>query len=205
MKIGYLLTRPLNTTLKPAKGHNVSGRDRIDPNDIPVIIRAGLIMICLALSPLPSRAQRIAITDFELNDITSLPYTEQERLRTASIRPLLVQTLADYRDLQIVELAPGRQHAAEAGLGYLFRFHDLAAQLGAQADADWIVVGQHSKPSFLFSYLIVQLIEVKTGRLAERFDIELKGNHSLVMQHGVKTLADKIDRALTKAGIAQQR
>ncbi|MFK5950035.1 MAG: hypothetical protein QM500_14825 [Methylococcales bacterium] len=40
-----------------------------------------------------------------------------------------------------------------------------------------MVVGQHSKPSFLFSYLIANLINVKTGKKITRFDIEMKGNH----------------------------
>ncbi len=33
----------------------------------------------------------------------------------------------------------------------LFSHHDLAAKLGKQFGADWVIVGQHSNPSFLFS------------------------------------------------------
>lgn len=32
---------------------------------------------------------RIAVLDFELNDITSLPNTQEERVRTASIKPMV--------------------------------------------------------------------------------------------------------------------
>ncbi|MDP2178050.1 DUF2380 domain-containing protein [Methylicorpusculum sp.] len=77
-----------------------------------------------------------------------------------------------------------------------FSHHDLAAKLGEQFGADWVIVGQHSKPSFLYSYLIANLVEVKSQKLVSRFEIELKGNHARVTQHGVAALADKIANRL---------
>ena len=47
----------------------------------------------------------------------------------------------------------------------LFNFNEVAAQLGKQSNADWVVVGRHSKPSFLFSYLMAHLINVRTQQL----------------------------------------
>jgi len=44
----------------------------------------------------------------------------------------------------------------------------------------WIVVGQHSKHSFLCSYLMVHLVNVKTQKLAGDFPTELKGTHQKV-------------------------
>jgi hypothetical protein len=141
---------------------------------------------------------RIAILNFELNDITSLPNTPQEQLRTASIRPLLEQALEQTGDYEIVPIKPEDQLAANSSFGYLFRFNDLAAKLGEQYGADWIVVSQHSKPSFLFSYLMSHVINVKTKALVARYDIELKGNHEKVTQRGVKSLAGKIQVLIGK-------
>ena len=90
---------------------------------------------------------RIAILNFELNDITSLPNTPQEILRTASISPLLEQAISEIGDYDIIHIKLDDQQAANSSLGYLFHFSDLAAQLGEQQGADWIVVSQHSKPS----------------------------------------------------------
>ncbi|WP_031430349.1 DUF3280 domain-containing protein [Methylomicrobium agile] len=122
-------------------------------------------------------AERIAVLDFELNDLTSLPYTPEERRRTASFRPLLEQALKRTGDYEMVRVDAEDQAAADAGLGYLFRFPELAARLGEQAGADWVVVGRHSKPSFLFSYLIANLVDVKNRALAAGYAIELKGSH----------------------------
>jgi len=143
-------------------------------------------------------AQRIAILNFELNDITSLPNTPQEQLRTASIQPLLEQAISQTGDYEIVHINAEAQLAANSSFGYLFRFNDLAAKLGEQFGADWIVVSQHSKPSFLFSYLMAHVINIKTQTLTASYDIELKGSHEKVTQRGVKSLANKIHTLINK-------
>jgi hypothetical protein len=142
-------------------------------------------------------AQRIAVLDFELNDITSLPNTPAERQRTASMAPMLRRSLAQADGYQIVYIDPGVQTSSNPGLGYLFRFDDLVARLGREYGADWIVVSQHSKPSFLYSYLMVHLIRVNSGALVGRYDIELKGNHAEVTRHGIERLSAQIRKAIS--------
>lgn len=150
------------------------------------------ILIFLVYSGCATANQKIAILDFELNDITSLPNTLQERKRTASIKPLLEQELKRTSKVNIVQISAKEQRESNPGLGYLFRFHDLVAKLGKHQGAEWVVVGQHSKPSFLFSYLIVYLVNVKKEKAIERYDIELKGNHQKVTQHAVMRLTKNI-------------
>lgn len=155
-----------------------------------------ILSLLLLASYSVQAAPRIAILDFELNDITSLPNTPQEQLRTASIRPLLEQALSTVGDYGIIHIDAAEQAAANSGVGYLFRFNERAAELGGQAGADWVIIGQHSKPSFLFSYLMAHLIDVKNRKLAASYAIELKGNHEKVTRRGVKTLVGKIHDAL---------
>lgn len=143
-----------------------------------------------------SAGPRIAVLDFELNDITSLPNTLAERQRTATMAPLLSESLSRVGDYQIAAIDADSQKAANASFGYLFRFHDLAAQLGRRQGVEWVVVSQHSKPSFLFSYLWVYLIDVKKQAAVARYDIELKGNDAKVTRRGIEALAGKIDATL---------
>jgi hypothetical protein len=156
------------------------------------------IILCIMLLSCNTgkAAPRIAILNFELNDITSLPNTPEEQLRTASIRPLLEQAISESGGYEIIHINSEAQEKANSSFGYLFRFNDLAAKLGEQFGADWIVVSQHSKPSFLFSYLIAHLINVKTQALAASYAIELKGNHEKVTKRGVKSLAGKIHECI---------
>jgi hypothetical protein len=144
--------------------------------------------------------QRIAVFNFELNDITSLPNTVTEQQRTASIRPLLEQALLKTGDdYEIVDIDSATETLAKSGVGYLFAHPDWAAQMGQRLGVDWLIVGQHSKPSFLFSYLKAQLIQVAPQRLAASFDIEMKGNHVSVTEHGTAALALKIHRQISTA------
>jgi hypothetical protein len=160
---------------------------------IVVALTMGLLLLSTA-----DAAPRIVILNFELNDITSLPNTPQEKLRTASIQPLLEQAISQSGAYEIIHINTEAQLEANSSFGYLFRFNDLAAKLGEQYGADWIVVSQHSKPSYLFSYLLAHVINVKTQTLAARYEIELKGNHEKVMQRGVRALANKIHTLIDK-------
>ncbi|CAA9889640.1 conserved hypothetical protein [Candidatus Methylobacter favarea] len=162
-------------------------------NQVWMIAVIGLIM-----SNSVNAATRIAILNFELNDITSLPNTPAESSRTGSIKPLLEQALNNAGNYEIIHINADAQKAANSGFGYLFRFTDAAAKLGRQFGADWVIVGQHSKPSFLYSYLMAHLINVKTQHLAGSYAIELKGSHEKVMHRGVKALADKITETVNQ-------
>ncbi|MDD1621411.1 MAG: DUF3280 domain-containing protein [Methylococcaceae bacterium] len=156
------------------------------------------VLLLVLLSGNGHAAQRIAVLDFELNDMTSMPNTPAELRRTSSMAPLLTQALSRAGDYEIVAVDADGQKSAKASFGYLFRFHDLAARLGQQLGADWVIVSQHSKPSFLYSYLMAHLIRVKTQTLSASFDIELKGNHEKVGQRGINRLADKIREAIER-------
>jgi len=167
-------------------------------NIIRKIIPSSLLLIMLIYSGITYAGERIAILSFELNDITSLPNTKAEQIRTASIKPLLEQAMKQIGNYDIIQISSSQQKSENAGLGYLFRFHDIAAKLAEEVGADWLVVGQHSKPSFLYSYLMVYLIDVKTAKLVARYDIELKGNHNKVTQRGVIKLARKINKDIDR-------
>ena len=155
-------------------------------------IAQGMLILMMFFSATVNAGGKIAILSFELNDITSLPNTPAERERTASIKPLLEQAIKQIGDYDIIQIGLEQQRAENAGLGYLFKFHDITAKLAKEFGADWAIVGQHSKPSFLYSYLIAYLINVKTGQMVARFDVEMKGNHQKVTQRSVQKLSKEM-------------
>ncbi|HEY8218892.1 MAG TPA: DUF2380 domain-containing protein [Methylobacter sp.] len=158
-----------------------------------------MLWLCLAFSHPVNAAPRIAVLNFELHDITSLPNTPDELTRTTSMKPLLEQAIKALGDYEIVQINLNQQNAATAGLGYLFNFNEVVAKLGKQYNADWVVVGRHSKPSFLYSYLMAHLIDVKTRTLAGNYAIELKGNHQKVTQRGINSLAKKLAASINRS------
>ena len=135
---------------------------------------------------------RIAVLEFELKDMTLMPRTSQELERTVSIKPLLQSVLEKDGHHIIVQVDVDAQMEANAGFGYLFSHHDVAADLGEKFGAQYVVVGRVHKPSFLFAYLMAHLVDVKTKRLIGDYIIEVKGPQKKITAKAVETLAIQI-------------
>jgi len=138
---------------------------------------------------------KIAILDFELKDLTLAPRIPAEIKRTASIKPLLEAELkkADY---VIIKIDLESQKSADGGIGYLFDHHDVAAKLGKQFGADYVLVGRLHKPSFLFAYLMGHLVRVSDEKLIGNYISEAKGPNKKLTIKTVESLAVKIDKTL---------
>ena len=161
------------------------------------VIIASLLIILSGFCTSVNAGIRIAVLDFELNDMTSLPNTRAELIRTGSIKPLLEQAISQEAGYEIIRINSEEQKFVNARFGYLFRFHDEAAKLGKKYGADWIIVGQHSKPSFLESSLIVDVINIETASRVAELIVDLKGNHEKVTERAVKALAGKIRNTIS--------
>ena len=152
------------------------------------------IILCL-ISIGVAADTKIAILDFELKDLTLAPGIPAEIKRTASIKPLLEAELkkADYT---LINIDLNSQKLADSGVGYLFDHHDVAARLGKQFGADYILVGRLHKPSFLFSYLMGHLIRVSDAKLIGNYISEAKGPNIKLTIKTVESLTVKIDKTL---------
>ncbi|MEZ5590624.1 MAG: DUF2380 domain-containing protein [Gammaproteobacteria bacterium] len=139
---------------------------------------------------------RVAILDFELNDLTLQPGIPAELERTASIAPMLRTILAEQTDFQIISIAPDAQAKADAAFGYLFEHANLAAALGAEHNADWILVGRLHKPSFLFAYMMGRLVNVQSGQLLGDYLVEVKGSTPKLTQRGVNSMAERVSHTI---------
>ena len=138
---------------------------------------------------------RIAILDFELKDLTMMPEVPAEIIRTASIKPLL-ETELQKAGYLIISIDHKIQKFADSGVGYLIDHHDVAANLGKQFNADYILVGRLHKPSFLFAYLMGHLIRVSDAKLIGNYISEAKGANKKLTIKTVESLTVKIDRTL---------
>jgi hypothetical protein len=133
-----------------------------------------ILLFCMSFSL--SARTKIAILEFELKDMTLAPRTPAEIKRTASIKPLLEAELKS-ADYTIFDIDLESQKMADSGVGYLFDHHDVAAKLGKQFGADYVLVGRLHKPSFLFAY-------------------EAKGPNIKLTKKTVESLTVKIDKTL---------
>lgn len=155
------------------------------------------ILLCLLMlfSHTVYAEVRVAILDFELKDVTYLPNRPEEIERTASIKPLLSAELKK-AGLTVLSVDSSAQQALNLGEGYIFDHVDVAAQLGKQVNADYVIVGRLHKPSFLFAYLLTEIVDVKSGTLIDSLSVETKGGEKKLTGKAIEMLADKITMAL---------
>jgi hypothetical protein len=154
-----------------------------------------VLVMGTASVPLTAAAHSIAVLEFELNDLTLTPNSQEDRDRTAQLGPMLRDALAA-RGVAVVPVTSHAQDAADKGFGYLFEHPDEAAGLARAAGADWVVACRLHKPSFLFSYLKVRLIDARSGEMAGNFTVEIKGRFEDTARRGVRALTEQILEAL---------
>lgn len=156
-----------------------------------------LKLIALSLLLIPQLATAaIAVLDFELRDLTLNPQLAEETKRTAGLRLMLVEQLAQAHKIEVADNPESAALEAAKGQGYLFDRPDVAARIGREAGVDWIVSGRLHKASFLFVYLKAQLIDTRTGKIAADFVVEIKGQQKKLTKKGIETLAKQINDAL---------
>ncbi|MFO1417125.1 MAG: DUF2380 domain-containing protein [Methylotetracoccus sp.] len=161
---------------------------------------AGGLLFGLAGLSSATETRRVAVLDFELNDLAGITPTPPPELeRTASVAPLLRDALSRIGRYTVISIDPGATAEANHGFGYLFDHADEAARLGSQAGADIVVVGRVHKPSFLFAYLKVHVIDVAGARLIGDHVVEVKGQTKLATERGVARMAEQIDQTLDRA------
>ncbi len=153
-----------------------------------------LILLCL-ISIGVFAETRIAILEFELKDLTLAPRIPSEIERTASIKPLLERELESAGYI-IVNIDHKSQADSNAGVGYLFDHHDVAAKLGKEFNVDYVLVGRLHKPSFLFAYLMGHLVRVSDAKLIGNYISEAKGPNKKLTIKTVESLTVKIDKTL---------
>lgn len=137
----------------------------------------------------------VAVLDFELRDLTLTPDSAEERSRAARLAPLLRDALASV-GVKVVAVASQDQQDADKAAGYLFEHPDAAAELGRKAGADYVAVGRLHKPSPLFSYLMVRLIQTADAQPAGEYVVEIKGQFEQTAPKGARRLAEQIQHTL---------
>lgn len=149
----------------------------------------------LATAAQAKPGERVAVLEFELNDLTLDPRNSAELERTASIKPLLEKALTQ-ANYSTISVDAATQGDADKGMGYLFDHADAAAALGRAAGADWIVVGRVHKASFLFVYFKAHVVNVATAEQIADLVVEVKGPQKALTVRGVESLAKQITAAV---------
>ncbi len=140
-----------------------------------------------------------AVTDFELLDLTlrlsdpkkaaEIDAQEQEKIKM--IDTLIRKGITDTEGYTMLHVSAEDRNKADKSIGYLFDCAKCSADLGREYNADYILIGRLHKPTYLFSYIIVRVFDVKANRLIKEYRTEAKGKPS-------KSVPGAIDNILIK-------
>lgn len=125
-----------------------------------------LLFAGLALMPLYASAQgKLIALDFQLDDRTDLPNAPEELARIAHLTASFRQGLVDHG----IALVPAGEKLktvmAAQSPTYLFDRAEYAAELADDGTADFLLIAVALKPTYLFVYPRILLVDIKTRKV----------------------------------------
>jgi hypothetical protein len=114
-----------------------------------------------ASEPLP----KVMVLDFQLNDMTGLPNAPEEMQRINILSTTHKQKLAEH-GLEIVPVSDQLKTAIkDQSATYLFDNVETAAELAKDSGAEYLLICVALKPTYLFVYPRILLVDIKTKKV----------------------------------------
>lgn len=145
------------------------------------------ISFAMAADVVPKQ-KKIMVVEFELRDVSPLPNVKQEVERTALIDNVIKSTLIE-NGYDIVPACDALQKTYAQGNGYLYDRPEVAGKIGGECGADFVLMGQTWKPSFLFVFPQVQVVDTRNNLTREQL---------VVVSRVVQLEASTLDKNVTE-------
>ncbi len=141
---------------------------------------------------------KVMVLDFQLNDLTDLPNAPEELARVEYLSATFKQKLVDNG----VELVPVndklKAELAAYSATYLFDRVNHAAQLAEGSGADYLIIAVAMKPTYLFVYPRIRMVDIKTqqGVLSTYAQLESSWSDKNTTANTGERLANKVSEKL---------
>ena len=158
-----------------------------------IFLISGLLLTGLSfgaeLQVVSPAIKKIMMVDFELRDVSPIPNVTQEVERTALIDSVIRKTLSA-NGYQLIPACDELKKASEQGNSYLYDRPEVAGEIGGRCGADYVLMGQTWKPSFLFVFPQVQVVDARKNLTREQL---------VVVSRVVQLEASTLDKNVTEA------
>ncbi|MDI1309268.1 MAG: DUF2380 domain-containing protein [Methylotenera sp.] len=169
---------------------------------LKVFFSIGLILL-VNTSAVAEPTAKIMVLDFQLQDLTDLPNAPEEIARVAYLSTIFKQKLSD-NGVEIVPVNDKiKDEISKNSATYLFDHTDVAVEMAKDSGADYIIIGVAMKPTYLFVYPRLLLVDIKTKQKAFTTYVQLEGSwtEKNTTAHSGAMLAKKVSdqlREMTK-------
>jgi hypothetical protein len=160
---------------------------------VKLLFLCGLIVIGMPAA-FADPAAKVMVLDFQLNDLTDLPNAPQELARIEYLSTSFQQGLRD-KGVELVAVTEQIKVEMTANNAtYLFDRTEHAAKLAQGSGADYLIIAVALKPTYLFVYPRILLVEVKSGKVLMPSYAQLESSWSdqNTTAHTAAFLANKV-------------
>ena len=152
-----------------------------------ILFSCGLLFSTFTFAADAPVLKKIMAVEFELRDVSPIPNVAQEIERTALIDSVIKKTLAE-NGYEIVPACDALKKVYAQGNGYLYDRPDIAGKIGGECGADYVFMGQTWKPSFLFVFPQVEIVDTRKNLTREQL---------VVVSRVVQLEASTLDKNVT--------
>ena len=152
-----------------------------------IFFSCGLLFSAFTFAADAPILKKIMAVEFELRDVSPIPNVAQEVERTALIDSVIKKTLAE-NGFEIIPACDALKKVYAQGNGYLYDRPEIAGKIGGECGADYVFMGQTWKPSFLFVFPQVQIVDTRKNLTREQ----------LVVSRVVQLEASTLDKNVTE-------
>lgn len=166
-----------------------------------LILKAIVFLSLIAMitpSAVAEAGSKLMVLDFQLHDLTDLPNAPEELARIEYLSSVFQQKLVDHG----VELVPVtdriKAELSNQSPTYLFHHFTLAAKLAEESGANYLLLGVALKPTYLFVYPRILLVDIKTQKvvMAKASQLESSWSDKKTTARSAEKLADMVSEKL---------
>ncbi|MFL9608535.1 DUF2380 domain-containing protein [Methylobacillus sp. Pita2] len=139
-----------------------------------VVLGLGLWGTVLAVEQSP----KVVVLAFELNDLTNLPNAPEELQRIDLLSTKFKEALKNKGVNVIQEGAKVKSEVEQHSPTYLYDNVETAIELNKETGADYLVIGVALKPTYLFVYPRLILVDVKKRAVVMSKSAQLESSWS---------------------------
>ena len=148
----------------------------------------------------PEVPPKVMVLDYQLNDMTGLPNAPEELERISFLSATFKQKLAE-RGVEIVQVNDTLNTVMkDQSATYLFDNVETAAEHAKESGADYLLICVALKPTYLFVYPRILLVDIKTRKvvLAKAAQLESSWTDKNTTARTAEKLADMVSAFFSK-------
>lgn len=166
------------------------------------LLLAGLLPLYVIWPAPGAPPARVAVLSVALNDLANQPASPELPIRMRRLAAALRERLETGCGYGVVAIDSIAEASAEIAPGYLYAHPDVAVELAARHQAEWVVIPRLNRASPWVTDLQAHVVRVSDTTLVSNRIVEVKGVElgpelaAKLIERGAAWMADQLSQAI---------